>query len=353
MAQQTINIGAAPDDGTGDTIRAGGAKINENFTELYAFDATVAGTVAAAITAHEGAANPHPTYLTAAEGDAAYAALAAAVPVGGLTGQVLKKTSNADLDTEWADDETAAGGPPAGVVPVGGIVMWSGTVAAIPTDWALCDGAANSPGPDLRDKFVVGAKQDDAGIAKTNLTGSLTQGGAAAASAHSLTTSVAVNAHSLSTQVAVDAHTLSTSVAVSAHTLSTDVAVSAHTLSTNVALSAHSLTTNVAIADHTLVGAAGRTSTASTRSFITTAGALTHTITQPVVGVHTITQPVVAAHTITQPVVAAHSVTQPVVAAHAITQPVVANHAVTQPVVGDHSSLWPTYFALAFIQRMA
>jgi hypothetical protein len=32
--------------------------------------------VAAAITAHEGAANPHPTYLTQAEGDAAYAALA-------------------------------------------------------------------------------------------------------------------------------------------------------------------------------------------------------------------------------------------------------------------------------------
>lgn len=34
-----------------------------------------AGTAAAAISAHEGAANPHPTYLTAAEGDAAYSAL--------------------------------------------------------------------------------------------------------------------------------------------------------------------------------------------------------------------------------------------------------------------------------------
>lgn len=39
MAQQTINIGAAPDDGTGDTLRDGGDKINDNFTELYAFDA--------------------------------------------------------------------------------------------------------------------------------------------------------------------------------------------------------------------------------------------------------------------------------------------------------------------------
>lgn len=35
MPQQTINIGAAPDDGTGDTLRVGGDKINDNFTELY------------------------------------------------------------------------------------------------------------------------------------------------------------------------------------------------------------------------------------------------------------------------------------------------------------------------------
>lgn len=35
MAQQTINIGAAPNDGTGDDIRTGGDKINDNFTELY------------------------------------------------------------------------------------------------------------------------------------------------------------------------------------------------------------------------------------------------------------------------------------------------------------------------------
>lgn len=38
MAQQTINLGAAPDDGTGDTLRVGGDKINDNFTELYTFD---------------------------------------------------------------------------------------------------------------------------------------------------------------------------------------------------------------------------------------------------------------------------------------------------------------------------
>jgi hypothetical protein len=41
MAQQTINIGAAPNDGTGDNPRAAFDKANQNFTELYAADATL------------------------------------------------------------------------------------------------------------------------------------------------------------------------------------------------------------------------------------------------------------------------------------------------------------------------
>jgi len=36
MARQTINIGAIADDGTGDSIRVSGVKINENFSEVYA-----------------------------------------------------------------------------------------------------------------------------------------------------------------------------------------------------------------------------------------------------------------------------------------------------------------------------
>ena len=37
----------------------------------------------------------------------------------------------------------------------GGIALWSGSIASIPTDWALCDGTNGTP--DLRNKFVVGA----------------------------------------------------------------------------------------------------------------------------------------------------------------------------------------------------
>lgn len=39
--------------------------------------------------------------------------------------------------------------------PVGGIIMWSGTIASIPSGWALCDGTSGTP--DLRDRFIVGA----------------------------------------------------------------------------------------------------------------------------------------------------------------------------------------------------
>jgi hypothetical protein len=44
MAQQTINLGTTANDGTGDTLRAGGTKINANFTELYALIAASGGT---------------------------------------------------------------------------------------------------------------------------------------------------------------------------------------------------------------------------------------------------------------------------------------------------------------------
>lgn len=35
MTQQTLFLGSAANDGTGDSLRAAGQKINENFTELY------------------------------------------------------------------------------------------------------------------------------------------------------------------------------------------------------------------------------------------------------------------------------------------------------------------------------
>ena len=35
MAKQTVGIGSNANDGTGDTLRAGADKINDNFNEVY------------------------------------------------------------------------------------------------------------------------------------------------------------------------------------------------------------------------------------------------------------------------------------------------------------------------------
>lgn len=46
-----------------------------------------------------------------------------------------------------------------GAIPIGGIIIWYGSVANIPYGWALCNGQTigGHTTPDLRDRFVVGA----------------------------------------------------------------------------------------------------------------------------------------------------------------------------------------------------
>jgi hypothetical protein len=50
-------------------------------------------------------------------------------------------------------------------IPIGGIIMWSGTIASIPSNWRLCNGSNGTP--DLTNRFIIGAGYD------TNTTGSL------------------------------------------------------------------------------------------------------------------------------------------------------------------------------------
>ena len=40
-------------------------------------------------------------------------------------------------------------------IPVGGIILWSGSVASIPAGWLLCNGAYSTP--NLADRFILGA----------------------------------------------------------------------------------------------------------------------------------------------------------------------------------------------------
>jgi len=61
-------------------------------------------------------------------------------------------------------------------VPVGLVVMWYGSIASIPSGWALCDGSGGTI--DLRDRFVIGAGStyspgDTGGSTTFNATGTI------------------------------------------------------------------------------------------------------------------------------------------------------------------------------------
>jgi hypothetical protein len=62
-----------------------------------------------------------------------------------------------------------------GVVPIGGIIMYKGAIAALPSGWSFCNGFNGTP--DLRDKFIIGAAADSGGQANTTVTGSTTKDG--------------------------------------------------------------------------------------------------------------------------------------------------------------------------------
>jgi len=80
----------------------------------------------------------------------------------GTSGQVL--TSAGSGTPTWGN-----------IFVAGMIIMWSGTIATIPTGWLLCNGSSSTP--DLRDKFIIGATADSGGAAKTNITGTPSQTG--------------------------------------------------------------------------------------------------------------------------------------------------------------------------------
>lgn len=76
------------------------------------------------------------------------------------------------------------------LITPGIIAAWSGAIADIPSGWQLCDGTNGTP--DLRDKFIIGAGQDDGASAKTSVTGVLTQSGGTISHNHAGSTGIHV-----------------------------------------------------------------------------------------------------------------------------------------------------------------
>lgn len=84
--------------------------------------------------------------------------------------------------------------------PQGLILIWSGSIASIPTGWNLCDGstvAGYGVVPDLRDRFIVGSGStyalNSTGGSKDSIVVAHTHTGTAAAHTHSANVSVATS----------------------------------------------------------------------------------------------------------------------------------------------------------------
>ena len=96
-----------------------------------------------------------------AELDTEFTAIAAAIASKSdsnsptFTGTPLAPTASAGTNNTQIATTAFATAAAAAAFPVGGISMWSGSVASIPSGWVLCNGSNGTP--DLRNRFVVGA----------------------------------------------------------------------------------------------------------------------------------------------------------------------------------------------------
>ena len=81
------------------------------------------------------------------------------------------------IDTAAVTLDRAAASVTNALVPVKGIIMFSGTAAEVPANWSLCDGSNGTP--DLRNKFVISSQSYDSGQNRweTNITGTGTATG--------------------------------------------------------------------------------------------------------------------------------------------------------------------------------
>jgi microcystin-dependent protein len=72
-----------------------------------------------------------------------------------FTGTPGTPTATAGSNTTQIANTAYVRGELTTLIPSGIILLWSGSIASIPTGWVLCNGANSTP--DLRDRFVVGA----------------------------------------------------------------------------------------------------------------------------------------------------------------------------------------------------
>lgn len=181
------------------TIKADISQDQATLDEVTAQAAANAATATAAATAAASSATQSETALAAAQDAQAAAedARDAAQLVAGIQVATQVDAEGASNNTKYMTplrvkqevEKAGAVAIPAGnitglsTIPTGIICMWSGTIATVPSGWYFCDGSNGTP--DLRNRMIMGAQEDESSIAKTNVSGALTQTGGEAA--HTMT----------------------------------------------------------------------------------------------------------------------------------------------------------------------
>ena len=120
----------------------------------------------------------HAADVTAASGDFAVEGLATfrgGMTVMGTVTMPAMTVASASVNGDVSSAGTVRANTFAGygTIPVGGIIMWSGSSGSIPDGWALCDGqtANGRTTPDLRGKFLVGYDPRDSDYNAVGKTG--------------------------------------------------------------------------------------------------------------------------------------------------------------------------------------
>jgi hypothetical protein len=150
------SLGISTKNYTDNNIAQAESRQNTNLRSNVAAINTTLGTLTTEINRVNNYAFNSVTQLTAD------VALRATIASPTLTGVPAAPTAAAGTNTtqlattefvKTAVDAAVAQIPPG--IPTGGIILWSGSVGAIPTGWALCNGTNGTP--DLRSRFVIGA----------------------------------------------------------------------------------------------------------------------------------------------------------------------------------------------------
>jgi hypothetical protein len=119
--------------------------------------------------------------IKGAEIDTEYTAIASAISSKAdlnspaLTGTPTAPTAAANTNTTQLATTAFVQTALTSAFSTGMIMMWSGSIATIPSGWVLCNGSNSTP--DLRNRFIIGAHSDVAGVANTTVTGGNTTTG--------------------------------------------------------------------------------------------------------------------------------------------------------------------------------